>query len=97
MAAAADVEGVEIAEGEAVAVDGDCSESSDVEDAEFAALGEEIGFEGWVGFEGERVSDGDCGSDDGAVQVNVGKVDFAGLEEIGKEKGTAQLLKWSWF
>jgi len=88
--AAAGVENVHLGEVVGLAVDGDGAGAAGVEDAQFAALEEGFGAEFGLGFEGERGGGGDGGADDGALEVDVGEVELAGLKEVFEEEGFAE-------
>ena len=74
------------------AIDGDAAGVAEIEDAEFAALAEEVGLEGVVVSEFKGGGGGDGAADDGAVEVGVNEADFAGDEKFIEQKGGAHFV-----
>ena len=72
---------------------GDGAGAAEIEDAELAALAEEVGFQRVVIAEFEGSGSGDGAADDGAVEVGVNEADLAGDEKFVEKKRSAEFFR----
>jgi hypothetical protein len=91
--AAADVKRVAFAEPASFTIDMNRTVGSDIENAKFSPLSERgcaelVGAWEWQGF-----SKWNCGTDHGAVEIDIDKLDDAGTKEVFKQECRAQFFR----
>ena len=74
-------------------IDSHAAGFADVEDADLAALAEEVRLEGFVVAECERRACRDGAADDGAVEIGVNEADLAGKKEVFEQKSGARFVR----